>query len=359
MNKTSESVDRPIPCFMFNFLAEKKFKPNEMDEETSEVKKPMTEGYMKILDTIQMPEDILCCQFNPDGSELAVGMVDGTIQILNVQTSRTVFSLELDTLNQCRHPVTHLKYMHPTRQDALLIATYASGLVKMWKCDSQYCVHTIDENRQTLAVTMNPSGKRFVTTGASTGIYVYDAVTMKKINTCQASERRRKMDGHRFHVFAVKYNPNHRHMFITGGWDNTVQYWDERQEHAVHKFSGPHICGDSLDINPVTDHILTGSWRKDEELELWDFVSGEKIKDIPQDKKHKSKVYCAQYLGKHSIFFGGTDNNMAGIIDLRTRTIKGQLFDLPQGVYSIDNDRVGKPPKLAISSGRQIYLIEI
>ena len=31
------------------------------------------------------------------------------------------------------------------------------------------------------------------------------------------------MDGHRFRVFAVQYNPNHPHVFISGGWDDTVQ----------------------------------------------------------------------------------------------------------------------------------------
>lgn len=31
------------------------------------------------------------------------------------------------------------------------------------------------------------------------------------------------MDGHRFRVFALQYNPNHPHIFISGGWDDTVQ----------------------------------------------------------------------------------------------------------------------------------------
>ena len=35
----------------------------------------------------------------------------------------------------------------------------------------------------------------------------------------------------------------------------------------VRKIAGPHICGDSLDIDPVNNHILTGSWRKDNPLQ--------------------------------------------------------------------------------------------
>ena len=31
------------------------------------------------------------------------------------------------------------------------------------------------------------------------------------------------MDGHIFRVFAMQHNPNHPHVFISGGWDDTVQ----------------------------------------------------------------------------------------------------------------------------------------
>ena len=34
------------------------------------------------------------------------------------------------------------------------------------------------------------------------------------------------------------------------------------------KFAGPHLCGDALDIDPVHNHILTGSWRKNHVLQV-------------------------------------------------------------------------------------------
>lgn len=36
------------------------------------------------------------------------------------------------------------------------------------------------------------------------------------------SDSRDKMDGHHFRVFAAQYHPNFPHIFISGGWDNTV-----------------------------------------------------------------------------------------------------------------------------------------
>jgi len=34
------------------------------------------------------------------------------------------------------------------------------------------------------------------------------------------------------------------------------------------------------------------------------------------------------------------------------------LIDLPQGVYTLDNDRQGVHPKIAVGSGRHIYLLK-
>ena len=56
------------------------------------------------------------------------------------------------------------------------------------------------------------------------------------------------------------------------------------------KFHGPHICGDALDIDPIHNHILTGSWRKTAVLQIWDFAMAVKIKDVPQDSITSSQV---------------------------------------------------------------------
>ena len=47
-----------------------------------------------------------------------------------------------------------------------------------------------------------------------------------------------------------------------------TQFWDDRLKHSVRRLYGPHICGDSLDIDPQHNHILTGSWRKDKVLQV-------------------------------------------------------------------------------------------
>ena len=69
---------------------------------------------------------------------------------------------------------------------------------------------------------------------------------------------------------------------------NTIcpfQWWDCRQNaiHSIRRISGPHICGEGLDIEPETLKVVTGSWRKDNNIQVWDFHSGNLIADVPSD----------------------------------------------------------------------------
>ena len=72
--------------------------------------------------------------------------------------------------------------------------------------------------------------------------------------------------GHSNRVFSVKFKPDNPNIVVSGGWDNTVQVWDVREEKSVQSFYGPHICGDAIDVHGNT--ILTGSWRPEDQLEV-------------------------------------------------------------------------------------------
>lgn len=333
---------------------------SDLTDRTDKRVGPYLEGNLKMLDTIECAVDVMCCRWSPDGSHLAVGLCDGSIKIYGASSTQMLYSLSDEDTIVSRLPVTQIRFLstteesHPKYQH-MIIATYASGHVKFWHYTSGSCVHTINEVRQTLAMAVNPEGTLFATAGASKQIYLYDTDTKQKVNTLEPSECRDVMDGHIFRVFAVQYNPNHPHVFISGGWDDTVQYWDDRQQHSIKKFHGPHICGDSLDIDPIHNHILTGSWRKTNVLQIWDFAMAVKIKDVPQDSITSSQLYCAQWLARDSIICGGNDLNMARMIDRGTLNTTGMLVDLPQGVYCIDNDRQGPNPRIAIGSNRFIY----
>jgi WD40 repeat protein len=76
------------------------------------------------------------------------------------------------------------------------------------------------------------------------------------------------MDGHKNRIHAIRSHPAMDTVFLTGGWDETIHYWDERTQHSQKHFAGPHLCGDALDIIAEHQVILTGSWRKNSTLQV-------------------------------------------------------------------------------------------
>lgn len=139
-----------------------------------------------------------------------------------------------------------------------------------------------------------------------------------------------------------------------------MHIWDTREGCSVRQLHGPHICGDALDIKG--NEILTGSWRQHDQLELWDFGSGERITEIPWnagqshfDSRHDRScdLYAAQF-SKDSrgrfIVAGGSGVNEAKVFDHgANNALVGTVTGLEKGVFSVDfsPDR----EKVAIAGG--------
>lgn len=66
------------------------------------------------------------------------------------------------------------------------------------------------------------------------------------------------------------------------------------QDTPVKSIFGPHITGDAIDL--FGHEILSGSWRPDRPLQLWDLRSTELIKDYAWTNYGESTMlYAAQF----------------------------------------------------------------
>ncbi|XP_041435124.1 WD repeat-containing protein wdr-5.2 isoform X2 [Xenopus laevis] len=303
----------------------------------------------------------MSCRFSPSGSLLAVGLNSGTVQVYSVSDGNCVYSLKDHQTTTSHLPVTALTFLsgrHNSQGD-LLLATYAGGQVKFWHISTQTCVRTLTEDRQTLTVAVSPSGSHFLTAGSTDEIFVYDTESAMRMNVCQPSSSHKLMDGHRSRIFGLTFHPSSEESFISGGWDNTVQFWNTGEKHSLGKIFGPHVCGDSLDIDPQTNQILTGSWRKEENLQIWDYNSRQKIQTVPNDFRGSSKIYSCRWLGAGHMIAAGSDINMCRIIDRSTLMTRGCLVDLPGGVYSLDVScsTAQAAPVIAVTSSQSVFLL--
>uniref|UniRef100_A0A7S2RM78 Anaphase-promoting complex subunit 4 WD40 domain-containing protein n=1 Tax=Mucochytrium quahogii TaxID=96639 RepID=A0A7S2RM78_9STRA len=302
------------------------------------------------------PSEVFSTRFSPDGKLLAAGCGDGTIRVYNSSNGRLAYELRSSKVRESM-PVTGLRFrpIGASKTKNVLLAVNANGSVSHWHVTSGKCLHTIkDEHNQLYCVDYRPDGTIFATAGKDFTVRVYDEAT-KTLMTEMRSGIGHVTPGHSNRVFSLKFNPTDPNIMISGGWDNTVQIWDLRVEHAVRSIYGPHICGDAVDI--YDNRILTGSWRTKNQLELWDYGSGEKVEEIPwsQSVVHSSTpamLYSAQFSKGTAgmIAAGGTGSNEAKVFDRNAgNKLIGTVAGLSRGVYTVDFDPLGR--KLAVAGG--------
>ncbi|KAM4624485.1 uncharacterized protein ACJ7VT_005333 [Polymixia lowei] len=396
---------------------------------------PHTDGDLQVHSVLQCGRDVMRCQFNRDGTLLAVGLSDGAIKLYNPDSGGLLKTLR-DRDVSASMPVTGLEFTSSSQSHGLLLAAYACGRVRCWYVWGDDCMWTRKEaeeegdgeggergvQRETLCLSVSSSGERAVTGGSDSALHLYDLHTQQRLMTCRASSCRTVMDGHRSRVFAVTFHPEREREFISGGWDNTVQFWDGRQERAVRRIWGPHVCGEAVHIDPDRNHILTGSWRIHNMLEVrhtdlrpachchkphcviskiitlvlvcsvfcvcvcsvfcvcvfcvlcvlcsvcsvcvccpqvWDYCSARKVCDVPHDPHGDSRIYTCCWLGDCHLLAGGSQANMLKVVNHSSMKTESRLQGLSSPVVSTSVCPAGKRSGLiAASSGTSVYLLE-
>jgi WD40 repeat protein len=266
-------------------------------------------------------------------------------------------------------PTTAIRFRPVTetsRTKNVFLAANAAGAVQHWHMTSGKCLHTLeDDDNQVYALDYNVDGTMFVTAGKDTAVRVYDEATksviVKMVGGGVSSIR--DAPGHSNRIFSAKFAPD-QNIVLTGGWDNTIQFWDIRQGASVRSIYGPHICGDALDI--CGNEILTGSWRPENQLEIWDYGSGQKISTVPFNKvttTNSCLLYAAQFSKDEKgdfIVAGGSGANEAKVFDHKNgNALVGTLTGLTRGIFTADFS-AGNTRKFAVAGGdATIRIIDI
>lgn len=180
------------------------------------------------------------------------------------------------------------------RPDADDLAAGADGSLQHFHASTQQRLHRIDEpGNEIYAVSgegpttlgqgrevdpvvqidFTTSGDLLASAGHDGKVRLYDETNKALISVMGSGPFQNQTTGHASRVFSVRFMPYSKNVLVSGGWDNTIQIWDVRTGRAERYVFGPHIAGDALDVTS-TGRILTGSWRTEDQLQLWDLSSG-------------------------------------------------------------------------------------
>lgn len=304
------------------------------------------------------PSEFFSLRWDPSGQFIATGSGDGSVKVFDSDTGDIAFYLERG--GEGALPATAICFRPSNKQmrtKNILIAANAVGHLQRWHVTSSKCLHAAEEPNQINCLDYRPDGMTLATAGRDCIIRLYDEAT-KSLTTQMSGGRGSFYQGHSNQIFAIKYHPTDENLIVTGGWDNTVIFWDARVKHSVRSFFGPHLCGDSLDISEDGSTILTGSWRPKDALEMWDFGSGRLIETVYWRQSLLTSRPCLLYSAKFSrgsrssgrfVAAGGCGSNEARVFDRgsgsgREAVLMGTVAGLPRGVLTLDwsptHDRV-------------------
>jgi WD40 repeat protein len=272
--------------------------------------------------------EVFSLRFNPEGNMIAAACTDSVIRVYHSASGRLVYSLSTAGTIAAppgpAFPTTSIAFrpLNPAvKTKNILLSGNASGQVQHWHVTSGKCVHTITEaDNEVYSVDYSRDGLLFATAGKDQTVRVYDENTRSKI--ADLTEGYGEITaGHSSRIYSVLFHPTDPNMLVSGSWDNTIQIWDRRARQSVRSIFGTNVSGDALDISGNT--ILTGSWRPDDALQLWDFRTTQLQRTIPwpiADKEQPTLLYCAKFGGSNSEFIaaGGSDGNQARVFERST-----------------------------------------
>ena len=71
-------------------------------------------------------------------------------------------------------------------------------------------------------------------------------------------------------------------------------------------------------------HVLTGSWRASDALQIWDFGEGALVQNVPVRHDERGEfLYCAQFCDNNVVVAGGSGTNSVQAINVNTAQVTG------------------------------------
>ncbi|KAJ3260471.1 hypothetical protein HK103_000613 [Boothiomyces macroporosus] len=367
--KKVPGVDKPSA--QSNALAYKLKKQLEGEESERE---PDLNGILKWRWSKKETTEIYSLNFSPDSAYLAATGGQGNIYIYSTFTNQKEFTLVPDL--KVFAPCTSVAF-RPDNKDLknknVLGATYSDGSIRHWHATSGQLMSTIEgDDVQLHHIAYSSSGLTFVTSRSDDCIRVYDANTNHVIYNGKTMEEKGNI-GHSNRVFCAKFHPKDSNFIISGGWDNNLLIWDIRKPNPVRSIFGPHICGDAIDFNDSGSTILTGSYTRDQSIQLWDWQTGSLIKSVNWNSDPEIPA-CLLYSAVYSkgtahsgdmlhqrnrfVLAGGSGLNEVRLFSTESFRVVGSVEHLNCAVYTVAISNDDNLIALA-GGGKMVMLLEL
>lgn len=310
----------------------------------------------------------LACSYSADGTFLAVGCRSGEVQIMKSASAEVACTLGPEGTSSasgqqgwsqvpaCTAVRWRRESSGSSSKHVLWLAR--GSQLQMVHASSGQVLQTLEEHgNQVCALAVHPQGGHVASAGSDAQIRVYDEATGQPELTLAGGDGVHTA-GHRLNIFALCWSNEDPQVILSGGWDKTVQVWDQRAGPlAVRSLYGPFICGDALDL--VGDRILTGSWRGQNPLQLWDLGSGQLMSNLPfhQEEPEGCQLYAAKFGEGGHVACGGSGPHARAQVTRQDGTHL-QTLTSTAAVHAVAAQPQAEQPTFAVCTADAVHICQ-
>ena len=249
---------------------------------------------------------VTAIDYSIDGAFVAYSNRPGLISIASSYSGEIKRVLEQKYTS---HPISKIRF-HPFEEN-LLLATSKDGYLFLYNI-AKGEIQQMNRHLGSSLLTMNVDsfGEIFALACADGSIRVYnlDNLQRTKVLVKLAS---RASASQQVPIYDICFHPEDSNVILAAGWNDRILYWDVRTGNAERSIAGPHIRGTGLDIH--NDLIITASARQSKQIEVWDFGTGKKVRDIKLGENSTKDIYmnsCKVARNGLALAAGGSGSNL-------------------------------------------------
>lgn len=278
--------------------------------------------------------EVFHVQISHDSNFVASGLSNGLISLRSATTGRLSYTLQQSEL---QFPVTSIRF-NP-KDPKFFIASSADGVIKEWTTKNSISKWSMQEpDNQIYCLDFQSAGSLFASAGRDAHVRVYDNESKKQVLDLARNEFDLETTrGHCNRIYSLKFHPEDPAVLLSGGWDDTLQVWDLRNSAPTRAIFGPHVCGDSIDING--NYILACSWRSDEQIQIFDIRTYTPVTTIKWTQSvddAQCLIYTAKFHpnGQHFLA-GGSGVNQLRLFSVDKEKSIGTPLNLNSSIFSL------------------------
>ncbi|HLI05479.1 MAG TPA: serine/threonine-protein kinase [Ktedonobacteraceae bacterium] len=195
-------------------------------------------------------EPINALVWSPDGSKVASASDDGTAQVWEVRSGRSILSYRTHAMG--------VKAVAWSPNGSYLASAGEDKTVHIWNATTGRNLLIYYGHRDKVnAVAFSPDGSKVASASDDGTVQVWDASSGRKILS---------YSGHNSFVTVLAWSPDGGKI-ASGGLDDTVQIWDASNGTSLLTYTGHTDWISTLAWSPNGSHIASGSW--DKTVQVW------------------------------------------------------------------------------------------